>query len=203
MRQMMAEIRDLLKKGLKGSLFLWLISFILTLVLTILSSALVTVIFKNIPGSRFGASNWVEILILNLFPLALTHIVSTLLQNFSTEPPARSGGESQHPMSYYGCTVILAAVAFVYFIAYLLLLYFTPLWRNAAIFGITAAVECLAFYSVFRIELAHEQARKEDEERTRRIREAKMARKAQRSHRGVSAGEPAGESRAKDGAPVR
>lgn len=53
-------------------------NFILTLVLTILSSALVTVIFKNIPGSRFGAGDWVEILILNLFPLALTHIVSTL-----------------------------------------------------------------------------------------------------------------------------
>lgn len=52
--------------------------FILTLVLTILSSALVTVIFKNIPGSRFGAGDWVEILILNLFPLALTHIVSAL-----------------------------------------------------------------------------------------------------------------------------
>lgn len=32
-------------------------NFILTLVLTILSSALVTVIFKNIPGSRFGAGD--------------------------------------------------------------------------------------------------------------------------------------------------
>lgn len=191
---MVANIWDLLKKGLKSSLCLWVISFLLTFILTILSASLVTVIFKNIPGSQFGVSDWIEILILNLPVLVLTHIVTTLLQNFSTEPPAQPSGEKQSSRSYYGYTVVLFAVSFIYFIGYLLLLYVAPSWRNAVIFISSAAVEGLAFYSVFQIEFSHEQARK-----------------ARDGDRTINAGEPGSnvgsesgdEDCAKDGATTR
>lgn len=186
-QQQLAETRERRKWSLGNPVFLWLINCIVTFLLSILLAVLVSALSCNLESEIFPPIDWEDMLVINLYPTTFILAATTLLQNLSTLSPSRETLTEQQPRLSLGWTALLFSVLMLYGFVYLFFILYAFPWRNRAAFISSALLAGICFCSVRSLDLQQENIRKAQEERKHLD---KMIRKARKTKRDISAGNP-------------
>ena len=155
------------KKGLKNPTILWIVSFVLTFILTIVPSQLINAIVSGNPSTLRTWGPWIKVIVDNLYPMIITQSVVTMLQNFSIAIPPKEDLKTPQYVVCTGWTIGLIVSLILYIIVYPLVVYANPPFRNFVLYIISGFLAAIGLGSILQID--HEQ------ERIRVAKEAKSA----------------------------
>ena len=147
------------KKGLKNPTKLWTLCFLLTFALTVLSASFAGTLESKKPLDLFNWEYWVTVIMDNLHPMIITQSVVTMLQNFSIAHLSKEERKSPQFVPCITWTYALVVFLIIYIFLYLAIVYAAPLWRNAALSGISGSLVVIGFASVLQLDREQERIR--------------------------------------------
>lgn len=137
------------KRGLKNPVVLWLWSLAVTFVLTILPS-----VFISDKGSAelANAGFWIKSVMDSLYPMMLAQSAVTLVQNFAVIQPSEEEQAAGRPGMRFDWTAALGAGAFIYTLAFPLIVRAAPPHQNTILLTLSAFLMLLGALSARQVD---------------------------------------------------